>query len=374
MAKQKLRLRFPNIILLLCGLIILIFLFDFLWRNVISPTVPGDNVDIITADGTFAENSSSSEDDEPIEATESESEKSTEDSTNNSDNTQADVFSQTIKLSQGQIHTGPLILVSSTCPYIGSEDLTDFSSNTNSNIKPRDNSMKIHKDMAEPLSALFNAYCNENGYVNLQIYSTNETYMGTDSLYTTDLPERSTGYTFDIGLITSTGDIAPYLTKRNEWMFDNCWKYGFIVRYSDLKTGTTGVNFMPHHFRYVGLPHSLIMNEKDMCLEEYLQSLTNYKSDSPLVYTTDSNEYKIFYVPANSSGETEITIPKDAVYTVSGNNTDGFIVTIEGEKSADSANTTAPMESESGAESETATDMIPEETTTELTTDPYAGY
>ena len=111
-----------------------------------------------------------------------------------------------------------------------------------------------------------------------------------------------------------------------------------------------------------------------MCLEEYLQSLTNYKSDSPLVYTTDSKEYKIFYVPANSSGETEITIPKDAVYTVSGNNTDGFIVTIEGEKSADSASTTAPMESESGAESETATDMIPEETTTELATDPYAGY
>lgn len=368
MAKQKPRLRFPNIILLLCGLIILIFLFDFLWRNVISPTVPGDTTNIITSEGTFAENNSTLEDDKPVTTTESDSEESTEDTKDNSDNTQTDIFSQTIKLSQGQIHTGPLILVSDTCPYIGSENLTDFSSNTNSNIQPRDNSMKIHQDMMQPLSDLFNAYCNDNGYVNLQIYSTNETYMGTGSLYTTSLPERSTGYSFDIGLITSTGEIAPYLTKRNEWMFDNCWKYGFIVRYSDLKTGTTGINFMPHHFRYVGWPHSLIMNEKDMCLEEYLQSLTSYKSDSPLVYSTDSKEYKIFYVPANSSGETEITIPKDAIYTVSGNNTDGFIITIEGEKSADPASSTTPV----GAESESATDAIPEETTTEIATDPYS--
>jgi len=77
MAKQKQRLRFPNIILLLCGLIILIFLFDFLWRNVISPTVPGDTNNIITSEGTFAENNGILEDDEPVTTTKPDSEEST---------------------------------------------------------------------------------------------------------------------------------------------------------------------------------------------------------------------------------------------------------------------------------------------------------
>lgn len=370
MAKQKTRLRFPNIILLLCGLILIIFLFDFLWRNVISPTVPGDSAGIVTADGTFASTKSSSSEDLDI-TTEPTSDNNTE---NASDPTEKeihqDISSQILTLQRSQINNGSLILVSGTCPFLGSTSFVDFSSNTNNNIKPRDASLKINPDMMQPLADLFDGYCSDNGYVNLQIYSTTELYYGTTSLYTTELSERSTGYTFDIGLITSTGDIAPYISKRNEWMFSNCWKYGFIVRYNDTKTGTTGVGFMPHHFRYVGLPHSLIMNENDMCLEEYLNSLTNYTINSPLTYSTDSKEYKIFYVPANTSGDTEVTIPKDAVYTISGNNTDGFIITIEntkGQSPTSSGNTPTGTEAPTDAISNELT------TETEITSDKAIG-
>lgn len=370
MAKQKARLRFPNIILLLCGLILIIFLFDFLWRNVISPTVPGDVENIVTADGVFA--SSDAESADLDIATEPAGDDNSEDSSVTTEKeTQQDIFSQTITLQQSQIHNGPLILVSSTCPFIGSTDFIDFTSNTNSNIIPRDTSLKINPDMMQPLSDLFDGFSSDNGYVNLQIYSTTELYYGTTSLYTTELSERSTGYTFDIGLITSTGDIAPYISKRNEWMFANCWTYGFIVRYSDTKTGTTGVGFMPHHFRYVGLPHSLIMNEKDMCLEEYLQFLTSYTIDSPLTYSTDSKTYKIFYVPADTSGDTEVTLPKDAVYTVSGNNTDGFIITMEStdnQSQTGSNNTSAETESSINADTNEVT------TETETTSNTVVGW
>lgn len=369
MAKQKTRLRFPNIILLLCGLILIIFLFDFLWRNVISPTVPGDIANIVTADGTFASTNSSNEDLDI--ATEPTSDDNTENASDTTEKeTHQDIPSQTITLQRSQINNGPLILVSGTCPFLGSTSFVDFSSNTNSNVKPRDTSLKINPDMMQPLSDLFDGFCADNGYVNLQIYSTTELYYGTSSLYTTELSERNTGYTFDIGLITSTGDIAPYISKRNEWMFSNCWKYGFIVRYNDTKTGTTGVGFMPHHFRYVGLPHSLIMNEKDMCLEEYLQYLTNYTIDSPLTYSVDSKEYKIFYVPANVSGDTEVAIPKDAVYTVSGNNTDGFIITME------SANDQSQSNSDNtSTKTEAPTDSTSNELTTEteITSDTLIG-
>ena len=328
MAKSKMRLRFPNIILLLCGLILLIFLFDFLWRNILSPTVPGDTEGIITADGTFATSDPSDsvftdtteEDDE--EQQETTTEEATEEATE-------DPNIQTVTLTQSQIHNGPLILVSGTCPFVGDTDFIDFTSCENSNVKPRDRALEINSEILQPISNLFNGYYNDNGYVNLQIYSTNKIYTGTGSLYTNELTERSTGYTFDIGLITSTGDVVAYLTKRNEWMFNNCWKYGFVVRYQDTKTGTTGVGFMPHHFRYVGLPHSMAMYENDMCLEEYLQFLTDFAYANPYTYVYNDSVYEIYYVPAEESGDTVLYLPKDVSYSISGNNTDGFIVTLD---------------------------------------------
>jgi D-alanyl-D-alanine carboxypeptidase len=164
--------------------------------------------------------------------------------------------------------------------------------------------------MRNPLINLFDAYQASQGTVNLQIHSTSVTNTDSDSLYTNVLAERSSGYTFDIGLITSTGEVVAYLTKRNEWMVANCWYYGFILRYPDDKTSITGVDYMPHHFRYVGLPHSLIMYENNYCLEEYLDYLKSYTIDQPLTYTTDDASYEIYYYAANSNGETEVKIPK----------------------------------------------------------------
>ena len=165
--------------------------------------------------------------------------------------------------------------------------------------------------MRNPLINLFDAYQASQGTVNLQIHSTSVTNTDSDSLYTNVLAERSSSdYTFDIGLITSTGEVVAYLTKRNEWMVANCWYYGFILRYPDDKTSITGVDYMPHHFRYVGLPHSLIMYENNYCLEEYLDYLKSYTIDQPLTYTTDDASYEIYYYAANSNGETEVKIPK----------------------------------------------------------------
>ena len=151
---------------------------------------------------------------------------------------------------------------------------------------------------------------------NLQIHSTSVTNTDSDSLYTNVLAERSSGYTFDIGLITSTGEVVAYLTKRNEWMVANCWYYGFILRYPDDKTSITGVDYMPHHFRYVGLPHSLIMYENNYCLEEYLDYLKSYPIAQPLTYTTDDASYEIYYYAANSNGETEVKIPKNLLFII----------------------------------------------------------
>ena len=46
--------------------------------------------------------------------------------------------------------------------------------------------------------------------------------------------------------------------------------FGFIQRYEEGKEAITGIACEPWHFRYVGFPHSLIMQKKGLALEEYL--------------------------------------------------------------------------------------------------------
>ena len=231
-------------------------------------------------------------------------------------------------------------MVSNTCPYSGKIDFTDFSTLYDTCVKFRSETLTFQPEMRNPMVELFEAYQASQGSVNLQIHSTSVTNTDYDSLYTNVLSERSSGYSFDIGLITSTGEVVAYLTKRNEWMVANCWYYGFILRYPDDKTSVTGVDYMPHHFRYVGLPHSLIMYENNYCLEEYLDYIKSYTVDAPLTYTSGDITYEIYYYAASNNGSTEVKIPKKNNYSISGNNTDGFIITTQHSASESSQATT----------------------------------
>lgn len=54
------------------------------------------------------------------------------------------------------------------------------------------------------------------------------------------------------------------------WLAENCWDYGFILRYTAEKEAITGIIDEPWHFRYVGTEVSLDMKDSGLCLEEYL--------------------------------------------------------------------------------------------------------
>ena len=88
---------------------------------------------------------------------------------------------------------------------------------------------------------------------------------------------------------------------------------------------------MPYLYRYVGVPHARLMAEGGYCLEEYIEGIKNYTESAQLSITDGENVYHVFYVPAAADGkDTTFTVPtiyKDS-YTVSGNNVDGFIVTV----------------------------------------------
>jgi len=55
-----------------------------------------------------------------------------------------------------------------------------------------------------------------------------------------------------------------------DWLNQNAYKYGFIIRYPDNKTDITGVIYEPWHYRYVGVEAATEIYHRDICLEEYL--------------------------------------------------------------------------------------------------------
>ena len=59
-----------------------------------------------------------------------------------------------------------------------------------------------------------------------------------------------------------------------QWLMENCWKYGFILRYPADKTDVTGIIYEPWHYRYVGTEIAKDIHESGLTLEEYLESLS----------------------------------------------------------------------------------------------------
>ena len=81
--------------------------------------------------------------------------------------------------------------------------------------------------------------------------------------------EHELGIAVDINADTSKCSSDAVYT----WLENNAYKYGFIKRYPEDKTEITGVNNEPWHYRYVGVDVAREMQEKGLCLEEYIETL-----------------------------------------------------------------------------------------------------
>lgn len=78
-----------------------------------------------------------------------------------------------------------------------------------------------------------------------------------------DVSTSEVGYS----LVESLGD-----TKAGKWLADNCYKYGYIIRFPKNKEKITGYSYEPWHIRYVGKPLAKTIYENELTLEEYFES------------------------------------------------------------------------------------------------------
>lgn len=105
-------------------------------------------------------------------------------------------------------------------------------------------------------------------------------------------------------------------------------RFGFVERYISGKEQITGIGAEPWHFRYVGYPHSVIMTEKDMSLEEYICFLKE-NTDLKHPYTHNSlksGKVEVSYIFLEDNHSVKLDVTEMLPYMISGTNEGGAVL------------------------------------------------
>lgn len=138
--------------------------------------------------------------------------------------------------------------------------------------------------------------------------------------------EHQTGLSLDV-YVMYYGGMGFYDSDEGQFVNRNCGDYGFIIRYDRNLEDITGFAFEPWHIRYVGLPHSQIIEQSGIALEQYIEALElgqYYSYDNYLIGRFEENEIQIPSEYLDAAIENE-----DYTITISPDNTGAAIVTIQ---------------------------------------------
>lgn len=108
--------------------------------------------------------------------------------------------------------------------------------------------------------------------------------------------EHQTGLAFDVFVKNFAGE-SFIKSPSGQFVNKNCGDYGFIIRYTSFGKRKTGISFEPWHLRYVGLPHSKIINESKITFEDYINFLEIGKFYTYENYLITRQNTKNIFVP-----------------------------------------------------------------------------
>ena len=83
--------------------------------------------------------------------------------------------------------------------------------------------------------------------------------------------EHQTGLAMDISSLRQTYGTTP----EGIWLAQNCWKYGFLLRYPKGSEHITGYIYEPWHVRYLGKSTAKLIHDSGLTLEEFLGVYNN---------------------------------------------------------------------------------------------------
>ncbi len=98
-------------------------------------------------------------------------------------------------------------------------------------------------------------------------------YSEADAITETDKWVAAPGtseHQLGLGVDINADGVHSYGYQVYEWLAENAYRYGFIYRYQEDKVDVTGVANEPWHYRYVGAEVAADIQQRGICLEEYL--------------------------------------------------------------------------------------------------------
>lgn len=240
-----------------------------------------------------------------------------------------------------QLYSGSLILINDANPvnaasantYILLQNYTNrpktpAGSNT---YTVDDKTSKATPEAADALNKMLGDYYKQNADDNLVVASADAT----------------SGMVFNLRYFVNYSAGNPDLTKagiygvqKYNWIYENAYKYGFISLAGASADGSEPEN--ANLFRYVGVAHATAMKQKKLStLEAYLDALKSETSVSrPMSISTADGKLKIYYCAADATAY----ISEKNVWEVSGNNVDGYIITVNTSAKAESVESTSQAE------------------------------
>lgn len=242
-------------------------------------------------------------------------------------------------LATADMGEGPLILVSNSHVYNFPDVnmVVSLEAQEGSDYLIRDYTIMQEEEAFAAFDAMLTDFAAATGLTNVNITSAFRSYDEQQNIFNNSAAanglehakkyvtnpghsEHHTGLAVDLNVRDSNGAWYDFNGEGEyKWIYDHCKEYGIILRYSLDKEYLTNISAESWHFRYVGVPHAAYMKENLLCLEEYIDLLRSYTVDKPLEY----DGYTIYFCPKDA-----LYVPPAGDYTVSGNNVDGYIVTI----------------------------------------------
>jgi len=244
---------------------------------------------------------------------------------------------------------GTLVLVNADHEYsFPKQNIINLYGNKTRSYSLANSSMQLDEAAIQALNTMMDAFKEETGLGDVMVRTAYRDFDSQMALYSDYVAangltnaasvvamggysDHNTGYGFDLSVYSAAkGAQTLDSDEAYGWIYDNCHRYGFVRRFPAEKQSITGIQGETYHFRYVGVPHAYYMAKHDLCLEEYIEELKKYPfAGEHLVFSDDvGSKWEIYYAPAEAE-TTEIQVPDDTPYTLSGTNDGGFVIALQ---------------------------------------------
>ena len=228
-------------------------------------------------------------------------------------------------ISENELYSGNLLVLDENNTFKGTPSLvnmqnysgrskTQSGSNTYTILAPNREGFMATDAAASALNKMLGAFYKYSSDDNIFISAAyDKTASNMQAIYSSgEAFELMYFHDYDTNKTSDRRSIAG--VELYSWIYTNAYKYGFVA------VGGADSNV----FRYVGNVHSYAMKQNSLSFDQYIQTLKTKTPDTPLKVTVSGSSYAIYYLAKDA----EHLVPEKYEYSVSGNNVDGYIITV----------------------------------------------